>query len=319
MFPCRSLLVLLAAVAITAPEARAQAPRPPQPSEADNLFRSLDANGDGRLTLDEARPDNRTMLQQVLQMAGKGAGEGLTRAEFQAVFDRVRGGGGTGQAPPGAASPATPPRTAEPPADGAELPMFLRRVDGNGDGKLSRAEWGRISQLFNQLDANKDGQIDVEELHAPPSVSGTPVRTSGAANASSSAVGRNTGRGAAGGITASVWRGWVVDGRGENPDRGQMELELTIVGDQIRGREMGTQRAPGGLGAGNFTIDGDGRSGHLDATATEGPNAGRHYLGIYQLEGDVLRWCVSGRDRQRPDTMATERGNYLLILRRQGS
>jgi uncharacterized protein (TIGR03067 family) len=108
-----------------------------------------------------------------------------------------------------------------------------------------------------------------------------------------------------------------VDGRGENTNTGHMEIELTITGNRIAGREVGTNRAPpGGLGGGTFTMTGDGRSGQLDADATEGPNHGRHYQGIFQLEGDVLRWCVSNRERQRPEAMATDRGNYLLILRR---
>ena len=97
-----------------------------------------------------------------------------------------------------------------------------------------------------------------------------------------------------------------------------MEIELIIRGGQIDGRELGTNRAPqGGLGSGTFTIAENGRTGTMDAVQTSGPENGRNYLGVYELDGNTLRWCVTGRNRQRPQEMATDRGNYLMILRRQ--
>ena len=101
-----------------------------------------------------------------------------------------------------------------------------------------------------------------------------------------------------------------------------MEIELVITADRITGRELGGRR-PGGmqggmeaLGSGTYEITGQG-NGNLDADGTSGPQDGRHFQGIYELNGDTLRWCVSNRGRQRPTVMATDRGNYLLILRRQ--
>jgi uncharacterized protein (TIGR03067 family) len=118
---------------------------------------------------------------------------------------------------------------------------------------------------------------------------------------------------------AGVWRGWVVRGRGENPNEGEMEVELTVEGNRITGKELGTTRAPGGLGGGTFTMTGTGNTGNLDADGNSGPQDGRQFMGIYELQGETLRWCVSNRGRQRPTTMATDRGNYLLILRKQSA
>ena len=64
-------------------------------------------------------------------------------------------------------------------------------------------------------------------------------------------------------------------------------------------------------------MTGNAKSGTLDAAQTTGPQAGRTYRGVYEVTGNTLKWCVTGRNRTRPTTMATDKGNYLLILKRQ--
>ena len=97
-----------------------------------------------------------------------------------------------------------------------------------------------------------------------------------------------------------------------------MEIELTVEGNRMTGRELGTKRGPAeGLGAGTFTMTGNGKTGNIDTDGTSGSQDGRHSMGIYELDGDTLKWCVTQRNRARPTTMATDRGNYLLILRKQ--
>lgn len=346
---------------IASEQVTAQAPRPGgggAASEADAMFRNLDANRDGKLTLDEAGPNGRNLMQHVFEMAGKARGESLTRDEFQAVFDKHKSGaGGNRPNPPpggrpnpnggGRPNPAAGGRP-EPEAEMNEdtdsreeggLPPLLAQLDGNSDGKLSRSELQRLTQMFERLDADKDGALSVEEIRATDRLSkpdtkaksdskppqrtgrGTPSKTAESSESDSESRTANgpaaASRGGNRSTPSGVWRGWVVDGRGENANSGQMEIELTIDGNQITGRELGTRRAPGGLGGGTFVMTGDGRSGNLDAEGNAGPQDGRSFQGIYEFDGEVLRWCVSNRGRQRPTAMATERGNYLMILRQQ--
>lgn len=315
--------------------------------EADQMFQSLDANRDGSLTMNEAGPNGRAMLERIFEMAGKPGGGTVSRSEFQQVFDqhRARSGGSRDRSNAPAAGRPNSPSKNRPgndettPAEAARLPPVLERLDTNGDGRLSRPELQRLTQLFAQLDADQDGELTVDEMQRTdlsPSRNnrsgdgGRPSRSApGAARSETedpdaragdreNRVGHATeGRSAKGLIPAGVWRGWVVEGRGEAPNSGQMEIELTVEGNRITGRELSTRRAPGGIGGGTFISTGDGHSGNLDAEGTSGPQDGRSFQGIYEYDGEVLKWCVSNRGRQRPQTMATDRGNYLLILRQQ--
>ena len=56
----------------------------------------------------------------------------------------------------------------------------------------------------------------------------------------------------------------------------------------------------------------------LDATQTEGQNAGKNYPGIFEIQGNTLRWCVSNNGRTRPQQLATLGASaYLMVLQRQ--
>ena len=318
--------------------------------ESDQMFQNLDANRDGSLKMDEAGPNGRALMERIFEMAGKPAGGTVSRAEFQTVFEKHKsaaGGGGRGRptTPPGrpnAPAAGRPDSEEQSSADGDELPPILAQLDGNGDGRLTRAELQRLTQLFERLDANKDGALTADEIRSidslsrPESKSKTSSKTPRSGSGSSAATAadeadkpeekavaepasksKTAGRNAARSIPAGVWRGWIVNGRGENPNSGQMEIELTVEGNRITGRELGTRRAPEGIGGGTFTSTGDGRTGNLDAEGTSGPQDGRSFQGIYEYDGEVLKWCVSNRGRQRPQTMATDRGNYLMVLRQQ--
>lgn len=307
-------------------------------ADPEAMFRQLDANKDGKLTMSDATDNNRRMLEQIFEFAGKPRSGSITRAEFQQVFERHRSGRGP-QSPPDRPAGRSP-------RDGGgegELPPLLRQLDTNGDQRISRSELSRLNQLFDRLDTNKDGQLDAEELQAgmrdsddapaagdgssrpnPPRGNRTELPAGGYSSREGSSGGRSQRANRAGGRGLDgVWRGYVVEGRGDNQNDRQMEIELTVAGNQITGRELGGRR-PGGmqagtgsLGSGTYEMTGDGASGNLDADGTGGPQDGRHFMGIYELEGDTLRWCVSNRGRQRPRILASGQGNYLMVLQRQ--
>lgn len=300
------------------PGIRAQAPQG-QSNDADAFFRHLDSNGDGTITMADANDRNRRNLEMIFELAGKPTTESLSRAEFQKVFDSRRSG-----ARPGNQRPA-PPSDSEVPAPPVEL-------------RLTRAELARLANEFDRHDTNQDGTLDAAELQAALSARAGSAQGAGASRSTRptpatpknrpanppsgtptnprTAAGSAAARSSATGLTG-IWRGWVVNGRGENPNSGPMQMELRIEGNRIAARELGSNRAGEGLGEGVYEIAANGNSGNLDATGTGGPQAGQRFLGIFELSGNELRWCVGNRGRPRPQEYATRSGNYLMILRRQ--
>jgi len=112
-----------------------------------------------------------------------------------------------------------------------------------------------------------------------------------------------------------LWKGFAVEGRGERPDRGPVKLELTITEKTIKGIELKGQGSINhGEGAHTFNLKES--PCWLDATKTNERGRKEEYLGIYLLEGDTLKWCVS-RGKQRPTEFLTAKGSFLVILKRQ--
>ncbi len=64
-----------------------------------------------------------------------------------------------------------------------------------------------------------------------------------------------------------VWRGFAVEGKGEKPDQGPVKLELSIMGEKIRGTEF-----KGGEsidhGEGTYVLDLKANPQQLDGTKT---------------------------------------------------
>ena len=140
-----------------------------------------------------------------------------------------------------------------------------------------------------------------------------------------------------------VWEGWVVEGKGENPNRGQIHLQLTIKDNKVTGKKIGGG-GPGGddMGAGTVALNAEGEVKQMDATRTGGggggPGGGGRggrrggpgggggaggggggYKGIMTVEGDTLKWCVANPGKERPTQFATDRrqGQFLMILKKQ--
>lgn len=101
-----------------------------------------------------------------------------------------------------------------------------------------------------------------------------------------------------------VWKGGV--------DQGATGHVLTFTAERITG-----QRDDQDLGAGEFKLELTKKPLQLDATRTKGAQTGKQYLGIYQIEGDTLKWCVSTPGNERPTEFATKGKQFLLILKRQ--
>jgi uncharacterized protein (TIGR03067 family) len=113
-----------------------------------------------------------------------------------------------------------------------------------------------------------------------------------------------------------VWEGYAVDGKGETPDRGPVHLRLTITDTKISAVDLGNANKD--MGTGTYTIDPARPVKEIDATGVVLPGKReRTYPGIYELDGDTLKWCVDNRAKERPTEFRTANGKYLLILKRK--
>ena len=114
---------------------------------------------------------------------------------------------------------------------------------------------------------------------------------------------------------AGTWQGFVVNGKGENPNAGPVKLEVIIAGDKMTAKDL--QSGNKSMGEGTYKLDLAKKT--IDPTGNAGPEIGKSYLGIYSLEGDTLKWCVANPGKARPTQFVTKTGQFLLILKRQKS
>jgi uncharacterized protein (TIGR03067 family) len=113
-----------------------------------------------------------------------------------------------------------------------------------------------------------------------------------------------------------VWKGWVVDGRGDDPKQRRVQIELTIKDNTIVATEGGKKD----LGEGTFALKHTKDGQQMDATRTKGPGSKRAatYLGIYSLEGNTLRWCVGNPPgKARPGELRSKTGQFLMVLTKE--
>src|SRR5262245_36348371 len=90
-----------------------------------------------------------------------------------------------------------------------------------------------------------------------------------------------------------VWVGWAVKGKGAHLERsGGVKVELIITKDTIQGIGFkGAERTD--LGEGTYTLNVAKAPFHLDGDKKlANPNRKEVWLGIFQVDGDNLKWCV---------------------------
>lgn len=140
------------------------------------IFKRLDQNGDGKLTAEEAPEQGRRMVAAILERSNKGQDGSLTLQEFEAAINRFnRGPQNDRQRPAG--NDTDRPKNADRPSDDRAMrrtgeldrpdtggPAFLRILDANRDGRLTRDELSNAVVLLERLDQNQDGALDPREL-----------------------------------------------------------------------------------------------------------------------------------------------------------
>lgn len=172
----------------------AQIRRPGRPGDMprpEQLYRRLDTNGDGSLTLDEVPERAKRGISALFEQAGKDKDASLSQQEFAELIAehlndrRARGpfNRRDGDRPARPAAPARPdkprgpqdpdrpdkPRPLGPPrGEGFRGPRILRLLDTDGDRRLSKQELAAAAEKFDRLDENGDEQLDPRELFGPP-------------------------------------------------------------------------------------------------------------------------------------------------------
>jgi uncharacterized protein (TIGR03067 family) len=104
-----------------------------------------------------------------------------------------------------------------------------------------------------------------------------------------------------------VWSGGMP---GDPPG----SIELTITPTKVSGRNARTGKS---LGEGTYEINPGAKT--IDSHGLEAPVKGRTYLGVYSLDGDVLKWCANSRSKNRPKDVVhrPDRDQWLMVLQRQ--
>ena len=110
------------------------------------------------------------------------------------------------------------------------------------------------------------------------------------------------------------WEGFVSQGDGSNPRQRIATMSLTITPGRVDSTGTGT------TGEGTYRISGSaGNVRYIDATGTSGRYAGKHYQGIFTIEGNTLKWCAGDPGRGRPNAFRTNpsAGYFLMVLTRK--
>ncbi|SFI00525.1 EF-hand domain-containing protein [Planctomicrobium piriforme] len=149
--------------------------RRPDPGE---MFRRLDRNGDGKLTKDEVPEEARERANRLFERAGT---DTLTKEQFIQLAgqggpgprdgERPRDGqprdgqrpGEMGRPGDGMGRPPMGDGFGPPPGMGRGM-AFIRILDENGNGRISKEEMINIARLFQELDHNGDNELDAAEL-----------------------------------------------------------------------------------------------------------------------------------------------------------
>ena len=62
-----------------------------------------------------------------------------------------------------------------------------------------------------------------------------------------------------------------------------------------------------------FSIDPTKKPKAIDYTMTEGPTKGKTHLGIYELDGDTLKFCFAAPGKERPTEFTAKEGSERTL------
>ena len=95
-------------------------------------------------------------------------------------------------------------------------------------------------------------------------------------------------------------------------ERGGMQMPANIVatGRRVCKDDQVTVNVGGMLiMKATFTVDASKSPRTIDYDVKDGPSKGKKQLGIYELNGDTLKFCFAEPDQPRPDSFETKAGD----------
>ena len=122
--------------------------RPGDRGDMRQKFERLDRNKDGKISLEEVPEKLRDRIKPLFDRAGK---TGMTEKDWATFAGQM-------------IKPATESSEQGRPRQGRN-PKFLRLLDVNQDRRISKVEWAQLSDKFEELDTNHDGELDMLELN----------------------------------------------------------------------------------------------------------------------------------------------------------
>ena len=108
---------------------------------------------------------------------------------------------------------------------------------------------------------------------------------------------------------AGIWKVESAEAGGQKVESEDLKaIVVTITGETY------TVKLKDKLDAGTLKLDETLKPKTMDATDTEGLDAGKVVKAIYELSGDTLKVCYALEGGERPTEMATKEGSPVLML-----
>jgi Ca2+-binding EF-hand superfamily protein len=140
---------------------------PPFMRDPDGVFKQLDKDGDGKITISEVPEEIRPQVERWLtNRLGKSKEDSMTLDDLKKIVAENLANG----PPPGATGEMMAAGTGR----GGFAALLMSKLDANGDGKLSKEELQKVGDLFDELDRDHDGFIEPAELAGPNGGAGRP-------------------------------------------------------------------------------------------------------------------------------------------------
>lgn len=142
----------------------------------EEFFKRLDRNSDGKVTVDEMPEDRRENFKQMLSRVDDNKDGAASLDEFKKGFGGPRPGEPGRPNNPQPGQPGQPPRPGEPNRPGEPgrpgMPQgggdpLVRALDTDRNGELSADEIAGASEALKKLDRNGDGKVTREEVGPP--------------------------------------------------------------------------------------------------------------------------------------------------------